>query len=224
MTAAAPSALSRHANPAKQVRSQRSLERLVVAAEIVLGRDGWGAFTMNAVAAEAGVSIGGIYRRFASKEQLLRAIKDNVLARADADQKKIADTSKATSLNEAIAHYVVKRIESLRGYSGIMRQIFEGQLNDPVMQERGRRSINHGMRVFRSVVSPFRDEITHDDPELAIETAFFVMNATFMRRVRTPTSDVGFDHIDWDVLQDELLSMLVLYLKDGRAAKKAPRK
>ncbi|HVY87577.1 MAG TPA: helix-turn-helix domain-containing protein [Hyphomonadaceae bacterium] len=218
------SIVARHANPAKQQRSQRSLERLVEAAEIVLGRDGWGAFTMNSVAAEAGVSIGGIYRRFASKEQLLRAIKDNVLARADADQKKIADTSKAANLSEALDHYVMKRIDSLRGYSGIMRQIFEGQLNDPVMEERGRRSINHGMRVFRSVLSPFRDEIAHDDPELAIETAFFVMNATFMRRVRTPTSDLGFDHIDWDVLQAELLSMLGVYLSQGRAVKRPVRK
>src|SRR5262249_52608727 len=74
---------ARHAQPAKQVRSQRNLERIVNAAETVLSRDGWEVFTMKAVADEAGASIGGIYRRFANKEQLLRAIKDNVLTRAD---------------------------------------------------------------------------------------------------------------------------------------------
>jgi AcrR family transcriptional regulator len=42
------------------------------------------------VADEAGASVGGIYRRFANKEQLLRAIKDNVLTRADAMHKNIA--------------------------------------------------------------------------------------------------------------------------------------
>jgi AcrR family transcriptional regulator len=207
---------SRHARPAKQERSLRSLERLVLAAEAVLARDGWHAFTMAAVAKEADVSIGGIYRRFDNKEQLLRAIKDHVLARADADQQRIADTAKTRNLSGAISHYVVNRIASLRGYSGIMRQIFEGQQNDPVMEERGRKSINVGMRVFRSVLSPHRHEIEHKDPELAIETAFFVMNATFMRRVRSPISDLNFDHIDWNHLQAEMLDLLNLYLRGRR--------
>jgi AcrR family transcriptional regulator len=204
---------SRHAIPVQQARSQLSLNKLIAAAEHVLGRDGWQAFTMNAVAAEAGVSIGGIYRRFASKEDLLRAIKDNVLARADDTQRVIVETSRAKDLDGALAHYVHNRIASLRDYSGVMRQIFEGQNRDPVMEERGRKSVNVGMRTFRSVLSPFRNEINHRDPELAIETAFFVMNATFMRRVRTPSSDLSFDHIDWSVLEAELLAMLALYLK-----------
>src|SRR5262245_22594239 len=79
--------LTAHANPALQNRSLRSLEKVLAAAEVVLGREGWSAFTINAVAAEAGVSVGGIYRRFASKEHLLRAIKDRVLDRADHDHK-----------------------------------------------------------------------------------------------------------------------------------------
>jgi AcrR family transcriptional regulator len=215
MPASAPS----HARPAKQERSLRSLERLVSAAETVLARDGWQSFTMASVAEEAGVSIGGIYRRFENKEQLLRAIKDHVLARADAEHQRIADTASTRNLAGAISHYVVNRIASLRGYSDIMRQVFEGQQSDPVMEERGRKSINVGMRVFRSVLSPHRGEIRHKDPELAIETAFFIMNATFMRRVRSPVSDINFDHIDWKHLQAEMLDMLNLYLK-GIAARR----
>lgn len=209
--------VSGHARPAKQERSQRSLERLVDAAQVVLARDGWAAFTMASVAEEAGVSIGGIYRRFESKEQLLRAIKDHILARADSDQQAIADTARARTLSGAISHYVINRIASLRGYSAIMRQVFEGQQGDPVMEERGRKSINVGMRVFRSVLAPHRAEIAHRDPELAIETAFYIMNATFVRRVRSPVTDLNFDHIDWDHLQNEMLVLLNLYLKTGGA-------
>jgi AcrR family transcriptional regulator len=217
--------LSAHANPALQRRSQRSVEKLMAAAETVLGRDGWMAFTINAVAAEAGISVGGIYRRFASKEQLLRAIKDRVLDRADADHKEIAASSKAKSLEEAIAHYVSRRIVSLRGYSGIMRQIFEGQQRDLVMEERGRQSINVGIRVFRSVISPFRSEIGHADPELAIDAAFYMIIGIFMRRVRSPISDLSFDHIDWDVLESEVMLAITLYLKASRQTKKSsPRK
>jgi AcrR family transcriptional regulator len=218
--------LSAHANPALQRRSMRSVEKLMAAAEAVLGREGWAAFTINAVADEAGISVGGIYRRFASKEQLLRAIKDQVLDRADADHKEIATSSKARNLEEAIAHYVSRRIVSLRSYSGIMRQIFEGQQRDLVMEERGRQSINVGIRVFRSVISPFRSEIGHSDPELAIDTAFYMIIGIFMRRVRSPISDLSFDHIDWDVIESEVTLAITLYLKASRqtAKKHQPRK
>ncbi|HEV7690177.1 MAG TPA: helix-turn-helix domain-containing protein [Hyphomonadaceae bacterium] len=213
--------LSAHANPALQRRSMRSVEKLMTAAEAVLGREGWAAFTINAVAAEAGISVGGIYRRFASKEQLLRAIKDQVLDRADADHKEIAATSKAKSLDDAIAHYVSRRIASLRSYSGIMRQIFEGQQRDLVMEERGRQSINVGIRVFRSVISPFRSEIGHPDPELAIDAAFYMIVGIVMRRVRSPISDLSFDHIDWSVLESEMTLAITLYLKATRPVKKS---
>lgn len=209
--------LTAHANPALQNRSQRSLEKVLAAAEDVLGREGWAAFTINAVAEEAGVSVGGIYRRFASKEQLLRAIKDRVLERADAGHKEIALSSKAKNLEQAIAHYISRRIVSLRAYSGIMRQIFEGQQRDLVMEERGRQSINVGMRVFRSVISPHRAEIGHADPELAIDTAFYMMTGIFMRRVRSPISDLSFDHIDWDVLETEVMTAMTLYLQAKRS-------
>src|SRR5262245_5338406 len=115
---------ARHAHPAKQERSQRNLERIVAAAETVLSRDGWEAFTMNAVADEADASVGGIYRRFASKEQLLRAIKDNVLTRADAMHKDIG-TYLAKDLHDAIRHYARARIESLRSYADILKKILD---------------------------------------------------------------------------------------------------
>src|SRR5690349_12119488 len=132
---------------------------------------------------------------------------------------------KAKTLEQAIAHYVSRRIASLRGYSGIMRQIFEGQQRDMVMEERGRQSINVGMRVFRSVISPHRAEIGHPDPELAIDTAFYMIIGIFMRRVRSPITDLSFDHIDWDVLESEVMLAITLYLKASRPVKKSqPRK
>ncbi len=200
-----------HAQPAKQARSQRSLAKLLSAAEAVLTRDGWDAFTMKAVADESGVSIGGIYRRFANKEQLLRAIKDQILGRADLAQQMILEQS-ASDLRGAIRLYVQSRIASLRSYSGVLRQVFEGQMRDHVMQERGRLSINLGMRVFRSVIQPHRGEIGHADPDLAIEVAFYIMNAVAMRRVRSPGSDQIFEHIDWEVLEVEMETALAGYL------------
>lgn len=204
---------TRHAQPAKQVRSQRNLERIVLAAETVLSRDGWEQFTMKAVAEEAGASVGGIYRRFANKEQLLRAIKDNVLTRADAMHKNIA-AHKAKNLRDAVRHYAERRIESLTSYADILKKILDAQQqSDQVMQTRGRQSVQLGLRTFRATVAPFRGEIGQKDPELAIEMAFFVFNAAVLRKVASYPSDTVFDHLDWKVMAEELTKVILLYLK-----------
>lgn len=201
-----------HAHPAKQERSQRNLERILRAAENVLGRDGWEAFTMKAVAEEADASVGGIYRRFVNKEQLLRAIKDNVLNRADAMHRTIA-AYRASDLADAVQHYVRYRIEALTGYADILKKILDAQQGDVVMHNRGRQSVQVGLRTFRSMVAPFRSEIRHADPELAVELAFYVFNATILRKVQGYPSETLFEHLDWNLLQDELSQVILRYLR-----------
>lgn len=204
---------ARHAHPAKQERSQRNLERIVSAAETVLSRDGWEAFTMKAVADEADASVGGIYRRFASKEQLLRAIKDNVLTRADAMHRDIA-TQKAKSLYEAVNNYSRARIDSLTGYAEILRKILDAQQRpDQVMENRGRQSVQVGMDTFRAMVIPHKAEIRHADPELAVEFAFYVFNATVLRKMHAYASESVFEHVDWQIMKTETTALIVSYLK-----------
>lgn len=201
-----------HAHPAKQERSQRNLERIIQAAETVLSRDGWDAFTMKAVAEEADASVGGIYRRFASKEQLLRAIKDNVLNRADAMHRSIA-AYRPADLGDAVLHYVRYRIEALTGYADILKKILDAQQGDVVMHNRGRQSVQVGLRTFRSMVAPFRSEIRHADPELAIEVAFYIFNATVLRKVQGYPSETLFEHLDWELLKGELSAVILRYLR-----------
>lgn len=207
---------ARHAHPAKQERSQRNLEKIVLAAETVLSRDGWDAFTMKAVADEAQASVGGLYRRFASKEQLLRAIKDNVLTRADAMHREIG-TYKAKSLHDAVSHYTRARIDALLTYVDILKKVLDAQRGDAMMENRGRQSVQIGFEMFRSVVSPFAKEIRHEDPELAIEFAFYVFNASILRKMHAYASESVFEHVDWNVMKREATTLLMRYLSGGDA-------
>jgi AcrR family transcriptional regulator len=59
--------------------------RLLDAAAAVVGRDGPRALTLEAVAAEAGVSKGGLLYHFATKETLVEALVVDWLDRADAE-------------------------------------------------------------------------------------------------------------------------------------------
>lgn len=58
----------------RQGRSAETVRAIVEAAARILERDGLGAFTTNAVAERAGVSIGSLYQYFPGKEALLGAL------------------------------------------------------------------------------------------------------------------------------------------------------
>ncbi|MCW6509469.1 TetR/AcrR family transcriptional regulator [Lichenifustis flavocetrariae] len=54
-----------------QARSLVTLEKIVAAAEALIARRGIGSLTMDAVAAEAGLSKGGVLHHFRTKEELV---------------------------------------------------------------------------------------------------------------------------------------------------------
>jgi AcrR family transcriptional regulator len=64
---------------ARQARARRRSEQLLGAAARLMERDGSQAVSMQAVAAEAGVSVGLIYRYFGGKDELLLAVIVDVL-------------------------------------------------------------------------------------------------------------------------------------------------
>src|SRR6476646_678093 len=70
--------------PAKQARSRENLDRLYEAAEVVLARDGLDKATVAAVASEAGVSVGIVYKRFPDKDALLRSVYERFFDRTTA--------------------------------------------------------------------------------------------------------------------------------------------
>lgn len=68
-------------------------DRLLNAADRVVGRDGVGNFTLEAVAHEAGVSKGGLLYHFPSKSALIHAVVERLANRCETDQQQcLTDT------------------------------------------------------------------------------------------------------------------------------------
>jgi DNA-binding transcriptional regulator YbjK len=61
----------RWVRPARQERSQRTLERLLDAAEAVIGEKGFADASVGNICTRAGVSVGTFYRRFRDKHALI---------------------------------------------------------------------------------------------------------------------------------------------------------
>jgi AcrR family transcriptional regulator len=77
-SASSSSRLSAH-SPCPLWPANSARQQLVAAARRVLGRDGVASGTLRAVAAEAGVPLGTVHYIFPSKEQLLRAVLEDVV-------------------------------------------------------------------------------------------------------------------------------------------------
>jgi len=82
------------------VKADVRRRQLVAAARAVLTRDGMSGGTLRAVAAEAGVPLGTVHYVFASKEQLLRAVLEDVIE--EIAQAFLASAGEATDLESAM--------------------------------------------------------------------------------------------------------------------------
>lgn len=65
--------------PPKQERSRRKRDALLAAGLALFGERGYEETTVEAIAAGAGVAVGGFYQHFASKRQLLLVLMDRLL-------------------------------------------------------------------------------------------------------------------------------------------------
>ena len=106
------------------VAAAQRREQMVAAARVVLARDGVASTSLRAVAAEAGVPLGTMQYAFRSKELLLRAVIEDVVA-------EIADVLKHTADREqGLAHAIRQGLttfwsELVQGHVGLQMMQYE---------------------------------------------------------------------------------------------------
>lgn len=107
----------------QQARSRASVEAILEAGARVLGRGGWAAFTTNAVADVAGVSIGTVYQYFPNKVVLADAIRQR---HYDEVLRAVEGTGDETrSLGARIERLVEQLAAAHRGAPGLHRALLE---------------------------------------------------------------------------------------------------
>lgn len=112
-------------NPPRQARSRRTHEKIVSAAAGLLEEEGPGGLTVAGIAARAGVSVGGFYARFPSKDALLAHLYDREvdgeLARA-AGNRLDADGGAALPPDELLLRYSRLLLATYREHEGLLRE------------------------------------------------------------------------------------------------------
>ncbi|ROO89085.1 TetR family transcriptional regulator [Actinocorallia herbida] len=194
--------------PPRQERSREVLRRVLASAEHVLGERGLADFTMAAVAADAGVSVGAIYRRFEGREPLLAAVKDLLLTRLE--------EGVAGRLRDARPDLAGVVDAFVRGYAESFaagRRVFPDLLGGApgtALAERGDEALRTTRALFRAAADPHVGEVVRADPETALTLAWQTITSAFIHRATMP--DGIRDDLPWDVYAVHLRDMTLAYL------------
>ena len=163
--------------PPQQSRSQETLDRILDAAEQVLAEKAFGEATLAEIMERAGVTVGAFYRRYPDKNALLRHLDERFFGEMLSRAEQLLDparwqTATARQIIEEMCRQAVE-VYSLR--RGLLRSLFLRARTDTVLQQSALHVNEQFLGRLRTVLMPLRSQMTHPDPERAIELGFMMM-------------------------------------------------
>lgn len=195
-------------NPPQQARSRAALRRLLASAEEVLVSDGLDEFTIARVAEHAGVSVGGVYRRFASKEQLIEAVKQGLMEKLEQAMGEALEEARP-SLGGVVEAFIAALSDFLNECGPIIPALLAGARSVEAPEE-GLRTVMTLQRRFLDAAAAHQDEICHADPVAALKIAYrSVIGAGAHRAAISPWLP---DDVTWDEWARETTDMIAAYL------------
>ena len=198
----------------QQGRSRASFERMIRAAEDLLAERGNDDFTLMEVSKRGKVSIGSIYCRFDSKDELVRAVQTRVLADIEQEQSALVEeiAEEANGLQHLVLLLVDGVAESLRRFAPVMRPIMARSVGDDVIASAGKRSYAIVADKVAGALLDHRGEIAHPDPERAVTSAYRVLYAALARYLGFGSAVTASGEGDWSELKEDLGWMFAAFL------------
>jgi len=202
------------ARPPQQGRSRQSFERMMNAAEALLVEQGSDGFTLIDVSRVGRISIGSIYNRFASKDELIQAVHARAMERIEKEQGLIVMRARSKgnsplSLTRAIVNELG---EFLASNAPTMRPMMLRAAHDPIVQQRGRVAHEQMVEAVTQELLGYRDHITHEDPERAVRSIIAIAYAAFARVLGFGMTEALADADNWAELKEDVGTMTVRFL------------
>lgn len=197
----------------QQGRSKASLERMLMAAEKLMIERGNEEFTLQEVSQTGNVSIGSIYLRFDSKDNLVRAVISDHLERLEAEEDKLlAAVTKADKLDQFVADYVGAYAELLKEHAPLLRLTMQRAASDPLVSVPGKRAALRFAELSTAAMMAYADEMKGGDKELKANSSYHIIFAMLARQLSLGSTGESVHNSDWQQLKRELGRMCLAYL------------
>jgi AcrR family transcriptional regulator len=199
--------------PPQQERSRASFERVVKAATALLEDGGYDGFTLAEVSKRANVSIGSIYARVKSKDDLFYVIQDRYMTLTE-DRPRLRDPADWERLEpqDVVVGVVNELGDSFQVNQQLLRVFMHRGIVDPVVAARSSASVSRVHDEVEAILMTQREAIAHDEPALAIDVAFRMAWGTLARQIMYGATFESKRVIAWDTLVAELGRACAAYL------------
>jgi AcrR family transcriptional regulator len=204
----------------KQARSERTLQRLLDAAEVLIEEKGHAAVSIPEIARRARSSVGGFYARFRDKNELLRALEERHFIEVWQRLEAVADARRweNAGTTEIVQAAVALLVGITRQRRRLIAAFLVSAIQDPVIREGGLRFRRRIEERIRALLLPRRAEMNHPDPPLAIDLALQTAFALMNQHVLIEETEAGGHAVSDDDLRRELTTMFLRYVGIERPA------
>jgi AcrR family transcriptional regulator len=209
--------------PPRQERSRASFERVISAATALLEEHGFDGFTLAEVSKRARVSIGSIYARVKSKDDLLYVVQDRYMTETE-DRPSLQDLDiwHDLSTDEVVVRLVEEFGEIFHQNERLLRVFMHHGIVDPAVAARSSASVSRFHDQFEAILLTRKGEIVHADPTLAIDVAFRMAWGTLARQIMYGPTFESHRVIGWETLVAELGRACRAYLLGASPDDRSP--
>jgi len=199
----------------QQGRSKASLERMLAAARALMLERGSEEFTLQDVSERGQVSIGSIYLRFESKDNLVRGVIAEALDALAADESAmIAQLGQdCPDLATFVPAYVEGYAEILRRHAPLLRLTMERAASDPLVSAPGKENALRAETQSTQAMLAHASEFGGSDHVVKAQSAYHIMFAILARQLSLGSSGESVHNYDWSSLKRELGRMCLAYLR-----------
>jgi AcrR family transcriptional regulator len=204
----------------KQARSERTLQRLLDAAQALINEKGHAAVSIPEIARRAGSSVGGFYARFRDKDELLRALEERHFIELDQRVEALVDASRweDASIAAMVDVAVAELVTITRERKSLIAAFLARAIEDPVIREGGLRFRRRVERRLSALLLTRGDELDHPEPALAIELGIQTAFALMQQHVLIEETRAGGRTLSDDELRRELARLFLRYIGAERPA------
>jgi AcrR family transcriptional regulator len=201
-------------NAPKQDRSRASFERVLEGAVELLEERGYDGFTLQEVSRRSRTSVGSIYCRVKSKDELFHAVHQYVLDQLDAEMNSILDPAKWEGVEpHKLIYFLVRELaEYLRRHTPILRAFISREQADAVVMKRGKKAHFKVAEKFEWLLCQHAAEFNYPDPEHAAAFCFNLTYASIAKHLDLDTITPALDGAKWNQLIDDLGRTVALFL------------
>ncbi len=202
---------SPHVLRPQQHRSRAALAKIVHASQQLLRTSGIDDFSMAAVAQAAGMPVGNIYRRFRGKDELLQAIKEDVIARIEDAVTERLSRERFQDIPSLIGGIVGAVSKAYSRDQGLHRFLFNQSISDPVLTEIGSSGRRRIFEYYRDALLPLLPQKSAKRAEMLVCVSFHLISAAMAGKACA--DDWTLTDLSWNVLGTEISTAAIAYLQ-----------